>query len=508
MGRGFFLGIFSGIFVSGIAVATASLMAPQPAGNTPPARPQVEAPAAASGDVAPSTAPATVEAMEDGPTLGVAPTVDTPSADTAAPMADTTPADVPQTGVLDADLGTPESGGETPLVDLDSSVEPVLPSPQSIAPAVPQTEADITLSTEPAQPVAPVVVDDTAFDERDAEVVTEPASGAEPDADQSDASEPDSEQPVAAESSDAGQPADPALEPEEFVIIDLGDDTPVIRENGAEIGETFAPEPAPSFQLQGDTAALPTVEGSGVIIRRPGAAQTEEVSQEQPTQIAPALERFAAVHDNPEGKPLLSVVLIDDDMMPGASAALAGLPFPVTIALDPSVAGVTERMAAYRAAGLEVAAVVDLPRGAAPSDVEIAFAAYFAALPEAVLVLDGGEGGLQADAAVTRQAIEILAADGRGLVTVSQGLNQALREAERAQVPAAVIYRDLDSEDQDAQVIRRFLDQAAFQARKESGVVLLGRLRPNTISALILWGTANRAGQVSVAPTSAVLMAQ
>ena len=413
MGRGFFLGIFSGIFVSGIAVATASLMAPQPAGNTPPARPQVEAPAAASGDVAPSTAPATVEAMEDGPTLGVAPTVDTPSADTAAPMADTTPADVPQTGVLDADLGTPESGGETPLVDLDSSVEPVLPSPQSIAPAVPQTEADITLSTEPAQPVAPVVVDDTAFDERDAEVVTEPASGAEPDADQSDAGEPDSEQPVAAESSDAGQPADPALEPEEFVIIDLGDDTPVIREDGVETGETFAPEPAPTFQLQGDTAALPTVEGSGVIIRRPGAAQTEEVSQEQPTQIAPALERFAAVHDNPEGKPLLSVVLIDDDMMPGASAALAGLPF-----------------------------------------------------------------------------------------------NQALREAERAQVPAAVIYRDLDSEDQDAQVIRRFLDQAAFQARKESGVVLLGRLRPNTISALILWGTANRAGQVSVAPASAVLMAQ
>ena len=501
MGRGFFLGIFSGTFVSGIAIATVSLMSPQPAGNTPPARPQVQAPAAASGDVAPSTAPAAVEAMEDGPTLGVAPTVDTPSTDTAAPMADTTPAAAPQTGVLDADLGTPESGGETPLVDLDSSVEPVLPSPQSIAPVVPQTEADIALSTEPAQPVAPVVVDDTAFDERDAEVVTEPESGAEPAADQSDAGEPDSE-----------QPADPALEPEEFVIIDLGDDAPVIREGEAETapetGETFAPEPAPTFQLQGDTAALPTLEGSGVIIRRPGAAQTEEVSQDQPAQIVPALERFAAEHDNPEGKPLLSVILIDDDMMPGASAALAGLPFPVTIALDPSVAGVAERMAAYRAAGLEVAAVVDLPRGAAPSDVEIAFAAYFAALPEAVLVLDGGEGGLQADAAVTRQAIEILAADGRGLVTVSQGLNQALREAERAQVPAAVIYRDLDSENQDAQVIRRFLDQAAFQARKESGVVLLGRLRPNTISALILWGTANRAGQVSVAPASAALMAQ
>lgn len=493
MGRGFFLGIFSGSFVSGIAIATASLMAPQPAGNTPPARPQVEAPAAASGDVAPSTAPDTVVAMEDGPTLGVAPSVETPSADTDAPMADTTPADVPETGAMDADLGTPDTGSETPLVDLDSSVEPVLPSPQSIAPEVPQTEADITLSTEPAQPIAPVVVDDSAFDAPETEVVTDPEADAEV-------------------VGDPEQAADPALEPEEFVIIDLGDDAPVIAQDGAEAapdaGETFAPDPAPTFQLQGDTAALPTVEGSGVIIRRPDAETPEEVSQEQPTDMGPALERFAAVHDNPEGKPLLSVILIDDDMMPGASAALAGLPFPVTIALDPTVAGAAEKMAAYRAAGLEVAAVVNLPRGAAPSDVEIAFVAYFAALPEAVLVLDSGEGGLQTDIDVTRQAMEILAADGRGLVTVSQGLNQALREAERAQVPAAVIYRDLDNEDQDAQVIRRFLDQAAFQARKESGVVLLGRLRPNTISALILWGTANRAGQVSVAPVSAVLMAQ
>ena len=65
--------------------------------------------------------------------------------------------------------------------------------------------------------------------------------------------------------------------------------------------------------------------------------------------------------------------------------------------------------------------------------------------------------------------------------------------------------RDLDAEGQDARVIRRFLDQAAFRARQESGVVMLGRVRPDTISALILWGTANRAGQVALVPVSAVL---
>jgi len=49
------------------------------------------------------------------------------------------------------------------------------------------------------------------------------------------------------------------------------------------------------------------------------------------------------------------------------------------------------------------------------------------------------------------------------------------------------------------------MDQAAFKARQESGVVLLGRVRPDTISALNLWGNANRAGQVAMAPVTAVL---
>jgi polysaccharide deacetylase 2 family uncharacterized protein YibQ len=81
----------------------------------------------------------------------------------------------------------------------------------------------------------------------------------------------------------------------------------------------------------------------------------------------------------------------------------------------------------------------------------------------------------------------------------------ALRAAEAAGVPAGVIYRDLDAEGQDARVIRRFLDQAAFRARQQSGVVLVGRVRPDTLSALILWGSANRAGDVTLAPVSAVL---
>jgi polysaccharide deacetylase 2 family uncharacterized protein YibQ len=55
-------------------------------------------------------------------------------------------------------------------------------------------------------------------------------------------------------------------------------------------------------------------------------------------------------------------------------------------------------------------------------------------------------------------------------------------------------------------VIRRFLDQAAFKAGLESGVIMMGRLRPETVSALLLWGLQDRAGQVALAPISAVLL--
>jgi polysaccharide deacetylase 2 family uncharacterized protein YibQ len=113
---------------------------------------------------------------------------------------------------------------------------------------------------------------------------------------------------------------------------------------------------------------------------------------------------------------------------------------------------------------------------------------------------------LQANSAVTEQTMARLARDGLGVVTLSKGLNMANRAAEAAGVPAGTIYRDLDSEGQSAQVIRRFMDQAAFRARQTSGVILLGRVRPDTISALMLWGAENRAEQVAVVPISAVLL--
>ena len=215
--------------------------------------------------------------------------------------------------------------------------------------------------------------------------------------------------------------------------------------------------------------------------------------------------QFAAPFDNPEGKPLLSVILLDDGAISGMAAVLAGVPFPVTVAINPADADAAARMQTYREMGIEVLAIANMPQGAQPSDVEVTLESVFGTLPQAVGLLDLADGGVQSSAAVTGQTLARLGADGRGLVVISGGLNPALRAAATAQVPAAEVSRDLDGDGQDAGTIRRFLDNAAFQARQQSGIILLARLKPETISALILWGTENRAAQVALAPISAVL---
>ena len=73
--------------------------------------------------------------------------------------------------------------------------------------------------------------------------------------------------------------------------------------------------------------------------------------------------------------------------MSAAAAALAGLPFPVTIAIDPAAEDAAAQMARYRDAGLEVAVMAKLPEGAQPADVEVTFESVFSSLPEAIAVV-------------------------------------------------------------------------------------------------------------------------
>ena len=213
--------------------------------------------------------------------------------------------------------------------------------------------------------------------------------------------------------------------------------------------------------------------------------------------------------ENAENKPLLSIVLIDSgqDLSSGPVGldALSSFPYSLTFAIDVSLPDAAERAKLYRERGLEVMALVDLPENLNAQDTEIALAAALGAVPEAVAVMEGATTGLQGNKSISDQVSAILKDTGHGIVWQPNGLDTAQKLAQREGVASETLFRDFDKSGQTPVVIRRFLDQAAFKAGQQGAVVMVGRVRPDTISALLVWGLQDRAARVAVAPVSAVL---
>nr|WP_283258387.1 divergent polysaccharide deacetylase family protein [Pseudomonas sp. GX19020] len=216
---------------------------------------------------------------------------------------------------------------------------------------------------------------------------------------------------------------------------------------------------------------------------------------------------FARDFENPANKPRFAVILLDDGSPELDRAALADLPFAVSFAIDPQLPNAAEIAALYRAAGQEVIMVASgLPKGAVASDVAVAFGAMAQVLPEAVATMDAPGRSFQADRPLASLVVPEIAAQGRGLITWNIGLNAADQVAKREDVPAAVIFRDLDAEGEEAPVIRRYLDRAAFKAAQDGGVTVFGRAsHAATVTALLEWAVEGRAASVELAPVTAML---
>ena len=251
------------------------------------------------------------------------------------------------------------------------------------------------------------------------------------------------------------------------------------------------------------TRVVPLTERSSTptLIAGDDAAPSEAVLAEGKPFESNA-EAFVAL----DNRPLMSIVLIDDAAAIGAEA-LQDFPYPLTFAISPQDPKAAEKMKARRAAGFEVLILADLPREATPQDAETAMGVWMQQLPQAVGILEGVDTGFQGNRPLADQMVAVMKATGYGMVTQNSGLNTVQKLALRDGMPAGVVFRDFDGAGQNPRAIRRFLDQAAFRARQEGAVIMLGRLRPDTISALLLWGLQDRASQVGLAPISAGLKA-
>lgn len=478
--RGIITGLFFGGVLGLMVAAIVSLLSPLPATVTPTTTPQSAAaqPAEPSneGVGTPSTTDAPVQANSTAQAPAPAQGVD------AAPVADRASAPKPQPADVAESQDAPAAAGQAAVTVQSDS--PVLPSPQARAIEVPGSDTEPSISTDPTQPQSPASPDTGAFTAP--QPTPAPLAPATPDVETPQSDAPTQQPQTAADTPPA--PAEPDTE-----TAALTQPSESRLKPASDLNTAFT---------QRKSSRLPSIGGDTTTETAASSDTTEDM------QKAPPLVAFAQPVEVDADKPLLSIVLFDDPASTVDPSTLADFPLPISIAIDAQSADAASRMADYRAKGLEVFATIDLPANAAPTDVEVNVAAQLSAVPEAVGILEGLNGGLQENRAVAEQVIAYTLASGHGLIMQPKGLNTAQKLAAREGVPSITVFRDFDGSGQTEIVMRRFLDQAAFKARQSNGVVMLGRLRAETISALASWALQDRASTVAIAPVSTILQNQ
>ncbi len=503
-----------------VGAATGGLQTPGAIGGTPEVDAKADAPVAEAPQAA---APAA------------------PSGGAGAPgEPQTRPAALPRVGAATGGLQTPGAVGGAP--EIGAKADAPVGSVSAAAPVSPTGETEPSISTDPAQPEAPAVEEaESGFGAKPPEVGTTPQVSDAQDAgplipvEVAEAPRPATEAPPNATGDAAAALPASVREPSQpRIVVQSGTEPPVTtteqpvqapqvvsvapEQPGAAPTQPATPVPdtnSPPPRLaalpqagQGDAGDGPAI-GTRVVPlternKTPVLTLSGDSSGEEAAPGIPPLKRYAADFDNPQGKPLMAIVLIDDEKSLGYEA-LADFPYPLSFAIDPTDPRASEKMARYRAAGFEVVLLADLPAAASARDAEVMLAAGFDVLPESVAILEGVGSGIQGNRALAMQVSDIARATGRGLITRNNGLNTVEKLAARSGVPAAIVFRDFDGAGQTPTIMRRFLDQAAFRAGQEGAVIMLGRVRPDTISALLLWGLQDRASRVALAPVSAVL---
>ena len=73
-------------------------------------------------------------------------------------------------------------------------------------------------------------------------------------------------------------------------------------------------------------------------------------------------------------------------------------------------------------------------------------------------------------------------------------------------MPTGLIFRNLDANGETPAQIRRTLDRAAFRARQNEAVILVGSTDTTTLAAILEWALGARSTNVLLAPLSAALL--
>jgi uncharacterized protein len=460
--RGFLSGVILGTVVAGAGAGALSLATDIPRARAP--QTGVSAPEVTAPDMQTAALPDVKDEAEQPAVKPAAPQGQAPDTDRTAET-DTATAAKPDATSETAALSQPETGS-APEVFSETDTPPGNQTP-GVAPEMPLSESTPELTDEAtpepeAEAAQPVPLPD---EEREEITLTVPnVPEAEPSA------------PV------------PAAQGEQTARVSIG--TPA-RTLGSGSSSRLPSLGAESTENSGDTPQDASAPAGSVDIAD-----------------LPPVERFASPFAGQADTPKMAIVLIDDGTSDIGVEALSTFPYPLSFAVDTSWSGAEDAMAKYRASGFEVLAMVNLPSGARATDVEVSMPVLLGKVPEAVGIMETPDAGLQTSREVIEQVTEYANDSGHGLLLFPKGLNTAQKLAAKEGVPSATVFRDFDSKGQNASTIKRFLNHAGMKAGAEGGVVMLGRLRADTISALLLWGLQERGDRLELAPVSQLLKVQ
>ncbi len=284
-----------------------------------------------------------------------------------------------------------------------------------------------------------------------------------------------------------------------------------------------APTPAPNSAPKPSAPAVPQVPPAPptqaptpapVPPPDPAPASPKATPVAPAAQIAtnlPPLQAYAAPFDAGQvmgapAKALFAIVLIDTGHPKLDRVMAANLPFPVAFAIDPEAPFAAEAMALYRAAGKEVIVMPrSFPTSGEKADIDSALRNYARLLPESVAMLSAPVGGFQDERGLASLVVPAIGAQGRGVLLIDRGLNTAAQIARREGVAYALVSKILDSTAEPVPVMRQYLDRAVFKAALNGAAVVMGNAQPDTLAAVGAWSLEGRAGEVSIAPISALM---
>lgn len=425
----------------------------------------------------------------------------------------------PLPGPRATNVETPTGSEFTRAPESDDLVIPTSETPD--IPTVPEVRLELEQLDGAPQTQTPVTDTSTAQVETPVLVVPEPVSGQDETSPSTlgisqDSTEIDVQAPILVPPTEnvldeaiaiADNQADAVIVPQADDNTDVTEVGPIVSTSDP-IENEQSVEPAQPGADDAETAVQPT----NPEVRTGRLPSISEQPLVPPTPSTPsvftgALARNALQVELEQGLPLFSIVLIDRSGEGLPRSEIAGLPIPVAVAMDPTVAGASSAAEGYRATGHEVLILAEnLPLAGNAADLTVAVTGLLGQIPSAVGVLLPQGSDLGRNRAAMDQVAAILARTGHGLVIVPQGLDSAGQAADAANVPTASIFRVLDEKDEGVPLMTRYMDRAAFEASRDQSVAVLGTIQPRTLEALLSWVDGRRAGTVAVAPISAIML--